>query len=192
MSDKNNSIARRPTVGSRRVSVLVAAPVVVGCALLGSLIGTTHPLQSMFPTARGGGELGDLRLASIKLVEAPPEAVGPPSGPHGVLPPGPAQSVSGSEEAANAPASAPSSVLAVSTESVDRPLSPGGSGDVAATQRDRPELVSPEGAPRAMTQSHRQARAKRLKRMLGRHTRPKPPGAQVDAFISSILPKIGP
>jgi hypothetical protein len=189
VSDENNSLARRPTVGSRRVPVLVAAPVVVGCALLGSLIGTTHPLGSMFPVARGDGELGDLRLTSIKVVETPPEAVGPTSRPQGTLPPGPAQNVMGSEDASHAPGSAPSSVLAASTETVDRPLSPGASGDAAATQRDRPELVPSEGAPRAMTQNHRQARAKRLKRMLGRHTRPKPPGAQVNAFISSILPK---
>jgi hypothetical protein len=188
VSDEDNSIALRPTIGSRRVSMLVAAPVVAGCALLGSLIGTTHPLQSMFPAAPGGGELGDLRLASVKLVEAPPEAVEPPSGAHGAPPPGAAHGVTASGDTAHASASAPSSVLAVNTESVDRPLSPGGSGDVATTQRDQPEFVPAEGAPRVTTQSHRQARAKRLRRMLGRHTRPKPPGAQVDAFISSILP----
>ena len=181
MSNEDNSLAHRPTLGSRRVSVLVAVPVVVGCAVLGSVIGTTHPLQSMFPAARRGGEVSDLRLASVELVE-------PPSGPQGAQPPGPTRAVTGSNDTAQAPTSAPSSVRAVSTGSVDRPLAPGGSGDVAATQRDRPELVPPAGTPRATNQSHRQARAKRLRRMLGRHTRPKPAGAQVGAFISSILP----
>jgi len=181
VSDEDNSLAHRPTIGSRRVSALVAVPVVIGCAVLGSVIGTMHPLQSMFRAARGGGEVSDLRLASVKLVE-------PPSGPQGALPLGPTPAVTGSDDTAQAPTRAPSSVRAVSTRSVDRPLSPGGSGDVAATQRDRPELVPPEGAPRATNQSHRQARAKRLRRMLGRHTRPKSAGAQVDAFISSILP----
>ena len=192
MSDEDNNFAHRPTIGSRRVSVLVAVPVVVGCAVLGSVIGTTHPLKSMFPAARRGGELSDLRLASVKLVEAPAEAVKPPSGPHGALPPGPAHAVTGSEDAPHAPTSAASSVLAVNTGSVDRSLSPGGSGDVAAAQRDpqrdRLDLVATEGTPPATNQSPRQARAKRLRRILGRHTRPKSAGAQVDAFISSILP----
>jgi len=173
VSDQDNSSDRRPTLGSRRVSALVAVPVIAACAVLGSVIGTTHPLHSMFPAAQRGGERGDLRLASVRLVEAPAEAPGS-SGPHGALRP--------------PPASAPSSALAASTGSLDRPLSAGGRGEVAATQRDRPELVTPEGAPRATNQSHRQARAKRLRRMLGRHTRPKTAGAQVDAFISSILP----
>ena len=192
MSDEDNNFAHRPTIGSRRVSVLVAVPVVVGCAVLGSVIGTTHPLKSMFPAARRGGELSDLRLASVKLVEAPAEAVEPPSGPHGGLPPGPAHAVTGAEDAPHAPTSAASLVLAVNRGSVDRPLSPGGSGDVAAAQRDpqrdRLDLVATEGTPPATNQSPRQARAKRLRRILGRHTRPKSAGAQVDAFISSILP----
>jgi len=185
VSDEDNSSARRPTIGSRRVSAFVAVPVVVGCTLLGSIIGTTHPLQSMFPAARGGGELSDLSLASDKRVDAEAEAVEPPSEPHRAQPPGP-------KNAARAPASLPPLVPAMSTGSVDRPLSPGGSGDVAATQGDRPELVPAEGTPRATNPSHRQARAKRLRRMLGRHTRaPKSAGAQVDAFISSILPVKG-
>ena len=154
VSDEDNSLARRPTIGSRRVSMLVAVPVVAGCAVLGSIIGTTHPLQSMFPPAR--------------LIDAP-AATGPQDTPRG-------------------PASLPSLVPAVSTGSVDRPQSPGGSGDVAATQGDRRELVPAEGTPLTTNPSRHQARAKRLRRMLGRRTRPKPVGAQVDAFISSILP----
>jgi len=43
-----------------------------------------------------------------------------------------------------------------------------------------------EGATRSP--SHRVARAKKLKRMLWRRPRAKPPGAPVDAFISSIFP----
>jgi hypothetical protein len=187
VSDENNSLARRPTIGSRRVSVLVGVPVVAGCAVLGSIIGTTHPLQSMFPPARRAGELSDLSLASVKLVDAPAEAPAAPSEPHRALP-GPAHAATGPQDAKRAPASLPSLVPAVSTGSVDRPLSPGRSGDVAATQGDRPDLVPAEGTPRATNPSHQQARAKRLRRMLGRHARPKPAGAQVDAFISSILP----
>ena len=168
--------------------MFVVVPVVVGCAALGSVIGTTHPLQSMFRAAQRDGELSDLRLASVKLVEAPSEAVVPPPGPHAAMPSGPPQAITGLDGAARSPTSAPSSGLAVTTGSLDRPLTPGGTGDVAAPQRDRPELVPPEGAARATGQTHRQARAKRLRRILARHTRPKPPGAQVDAFISSILP----
>jgi hypothetical protein len=170
------------------VSVLVVVPVVVGCAVVGSVIGITHPLQSILPAAQRSGELSDQRLASAKLVEAPSEAALQPPGSYTALPSGPPHVGTGPEGAARAPASAPSSVLAVSTRSVDRPLSPGASLDVAATQGDRPELVQTEGAPRATGQSHRQARAKRLRRMLGRPARPKPAGTQVDAFISSILP----
>jgi hypothetical protein len=190
--------------------MVVAAPVVAGCALLGSLIGTTHPLQSMFSATRPGGELSDLRLPSVRSVEPPavapepspepsrepsppsPEpSPEPSSGPPAAapaLPPGPAHDATGSQVAAPVPARPAASVVAVSTGSVDRPPPAGGSGDVATTQGNRPELVPPEGASRATNQSHRQARAKRLRRMLGRHTRPKSAGSQVDAFISSILP----
>jgi len=183
VSDEDNNFARRPTIGSRRVSVFVAVPVVVGCAVLGSIIGTTHPLQSMFPAARRGGELSDLSLASVKPVDAAAEAVEPPSEPHGAQPSGP-------KGAARAPASLPPLVPAMSTGSVDRPLSPGGSGDVAATQGDRRELVPAEGTPLTTNPSRHQARAKRLRRMLWRRGRAKPsPGAQVDGFISAILPK---
>jgi hypothetical protein len=193
VSDEHNSLARQPTIGSRRVSVFVAVPVVIGCAVLGSVIGTTHPLQSMFSATRPGGELSDLRLSSVRSVEppavAPEPSRGPSSGPHGAVPavpPGPA--VTGPQDAARVPARPATSVVTVSTGSVDRPLPAGGSGDVPATQGNPTELVPPEGASRATTQGHRQARAKRLRRMLGRHTRPKSAGAQVDAFISSILP----
>jgi hypothetical protein len=188
VSDEHNSLDRRPTIGSRRVSVFVAVPVIVGCAVLGSVIGTTHPLQSMLPVGRPGGERSDLRLSSVRLVEPSAEALEPPSGPHGPAPPGPV-SVAGSEHAARAPMSPSMSpaVVAVSTGSVDRALAAGGSRDAAATQGNRPELATPE-SPRTTSQSHRQARAKRLRRMLGRHTRPKSAGSQVDAFISSILP----
>jgi hypothetical protein len=164
VSDEDNSFARRPTIGSRRVSMLVGVPVVVGCAVLGSVIGVTYPLQSMFPVARQSGELSDLSLSSAKLVETPSEAAQPPS--------------------------APSSVLDVRTGSVDRPLSSGGGADVAATQGDPPDLAPPQGAPRArgQNQSHSQARARRLRRTLARPASPKSAGAQVDAFITSILP----
>jgi hypothetical protein len=186
VSDEDNSLARRPTFGSRRVSVLVGLPVVTGCAVFGSIIGTTLPLGSMFPAAQHSGEPGDLRLASVKLVEAPSGAAQQLSTPQAGLPPDASQTVAGSRLAVPAPTSAPTSVLAVRTGSVDRPLSPGASLDGA--QGDRPEAVHPDGAARAMGQGHRQARAKRLRRLLARQARPKSAAAQVDAFISSILP----
>src|SRR4051812_11797003 len=61
-----------PTGGSRRVSVFVALPVILGCAVFGSIVGVTHPLRSFFPGESRGGEVADLRLASLKLVETPP------------------------------------------------------------------------------------------------------------------------
>jgi hypothetical protein len=186
VSDADNSPTIRRTFGSRRVSVLVGLPVIIGCGVLGSVIGITHPLQSIVGEAEPGPELSDLRLTSAKLVDGPSRTAQQPAGPHAASEA--PEVVTGLDVAGRTTTNASSSVLPVSTGSVDRALPPSGSLDVAATQGERPELVHPEGTPRDAGHSYRQARAKRLRRILGRHTRAKAPGAQVDAFISSILP----
>jgi len=151
-------------------------------------MGITYPLQSMLPIARQSEELSDLRRTSAKLVETPSGAAQPSSDPPAMLVSGPPQIAS--EGGARPPAGAPASALGVRTGSLDRPLPAGGSADVvAATQEAPPDLAQPEGTPRATgNQSHRQVRARRLRRMLARPAPPKSAGAQVDAFISSILP----
>ena len=50
-----------------------------------------------------------------------------------------------------------------------------------------PEGARSDSPSRASGHNHRMARAKRLRRVLWRRTRAKPPGSEVDAFFSSLL-----
>jgi len=171
VSDEDNSLIRAPTFGSRRVSVRVGAPIIAGCALLGSIIGVTHPLRSTVSDAQRGVEPTELRRGSA--TGQLPETATP-------LRSEPAQSTG----------SGPAARSRLTTGTVERPLSPGPSQDGASTLRDRPDLAASEAATRSTGPSQRHARAKRLRRMLWRRGRAKPsPGAQVDGFISAILPK---
>jgi hypothetical protein len=193
--------------------VLVGVPVIIGCAVLGTIIGIIHPLRSLSPHAELG-EVIDLRLAAVKPLDGgsgtAQEAPGPPPGTpqpetpqagtpqaatlqagtevpkNAVARAAPADLAGGPKAAARVSATAPVTVVAVNTGSDDRPLAPGAGPDVAATQGERPQAANTEGAMRSP--SHRAARAKKLKRMLWRRVRAKPPGAQVGAFISSIFP----
>jgi hypothetical protein len=185
VSDEDNSLVRRPTFGSRRVPVLVGAPVIVGCALLGSIIGITHPLRSTVPDAQRR-EPSDLPVAVDK-----PEKAAQVAETEAVLRSGQAKNGSpGSDVALPTPTAPPSAVVAVDTGVVERPPAPIASEDIHSTHGDRPELAPSEGATRSASPSHRQAHAKRLRRILWRRARVKPsPGGQVGAFISSILPK---
>jgi hypothetical protein len=199
------------------VPVLVGVPVIIGCAVLGSIIGTTHPLRSLSPHAQPGEPI-DLRRAAVKPEDGasgtaqegpsaqpgtPQPATPQPGTPQPETPqPGtqvprkavartaPADLAGASGAAARVDPTAPVTVVAMNTGSDDRPLAPGVDPDVAATQGERSEGAPPEGAMRSP--SHRVARAKKLKRMLWRRARAKPPsaqpGTQIGAFISSIFP----
>jgi len=186
VSDEDNSLIGRPTFGSRRVSVLVGAPVIVGCALLGSIIGVTHPLRSTVPDAQRRAP-ADLPVT----VDEPEKAAQVPET-EAVLRSEQAQKTgsTGSDVALPTRTAAPSAVVAVRTGVVERPPAPAASEDIHSTHGDQPELAPSEGATRSASPGHRQARAKRLRRILWRRARVKPsPGGQVGAFISSILPK---
>ena len=189
-----------PTGGSRRVSVFVALPVILGCAVFGSIIGVTHPLRSFFPGESRGGEVADLRLASLKLVETPP--VEPRKAPENQKEadkatdkpiPGerPVQSeqpppIVAASVASHAQSPAPSAVVSVGTGSVDRAPSPP-SEDATPVVADNPEVARSGSPSRASGHNLRMARAKRLRRVLWRRTRVRPPGSEVDAFFSSLL-----
>ena len=43
--ESNSSV---PSAGSRRVSILIALPVILTCAVTGSVLGVTHPIRSFF------------------------------------------------------------------------------------------------------------------------------------------------
>ena len=179
------------------MSVFVALPVILGCAVFGSIIGVTHPLRSFFPGVSRGGEVADLRLASLRLVETP--SVEPRKAPEtqkeadrATDKPIPVEQPAQSEQpppmvaasvASHAQSPAPSAVVSVNTTSVDRAPSPP-SEDVAAGRTEDARSDSPS---RASGHNHRVARAKRLRRVLWRRTRAKPPGSGVDAFFSSLL-----
>ena len=178
--------------GRRRVPMLIAIPVVAGCAALGTLAGMLHSASQPPPA-----ELPTQVLStSPGFVESPrvavPSSEAPPA-PHDVE-----EGVKASStytpvaepprqrelpEPASAPAvkptpenEAPPPTHLLKTGSVDQ--SPQSlSEDVAL----RPDVTPAEPATRA-------ARAKRMRRAHMRRIRPAPPGSSADKFFSSLFP----
>jgi hypothetical protein len=177
VSNDPNSFTRSLAIGSRRVSGFVTLPVIVMCAVVGSILGVTHPLSSVLPGEPRGELSSDLSLASIKLVDD--SLLGGQQTPPAVSPvqPEPAISLSQSESpaAANAaaPSLAPAPAIVVSTGSVDRSLPSGASESAALTAPEVPQVAAPDTA-RPAAQNHRAARAKRLRRVIWRRV----PGKQ--------------
>ena len=189
VSDDPNSFTHPPATGSRRVSVLVALPVILGCAVVGSIAGVVHPLHSIFSDERRGEEIADLTLASVKPVENAPTAE--QQRPSTDLPAQQEQPelVAASSVASQTQSRASSAVASVSTGSVDRSPSPGPSENAALIAPDRPDVAHSESRARMIGHNHRIARAKRLRRVLWRRHRSKPPGSEVEVFFSSLLTK---
>ena len=179
---EEDSLAQPPAVGSRRVSTRLAACIVLGCGVLGVIIGVLRPLHSPLPNPHGVEAPGDLKLASARVGDAP-----------AAIQPGLSTSHTDQSEAAaasNAPSTiALSATAPVSTGSVDRASSsaPSESAVLISPQRQAP--VRSEHITAPISRSHHVARAKRLRRILWRQVRVKPAGAQIEAFFSSLAPK---
>jgi hypothetical protein len=186
VSDDLDTLTHPPTpVGSRRVSAFVGLPIVFGCALLGAVVGVTHPLTSFFA---GGGPVegrGDLRLATVKLVEPHPAAI--QQKPAVDAPEEPA-AVTAGYVASQSLRAAPTAVVSVSTGSVERSPSAGTSEDGAPVATDRSE-VSHSEPTRLTGQSHRAARAKRLRRVLWRQARMGKPKSEFEYLFAPLLQK---
>jgi hypothetical protein len=169
----------------RRVSVFVCLPVILGCAVLGSILGVTHPLRSIFTGEHRAEQPADPSLASIVLIENAP-AAGPNSSSAG----SPVQaerpeSVGAHSVSTHAQSPTTPAVALVSTGSVDRPSSPGVSENTA--------LIAPEG-PQAsttrLTGQSRIVRAKKLRRTLGRRARSsKPKTSELELLFAPMFPK---
>jgi hypothetical protein len=176
VSDGPNSFTHPPAVGSRRVSVTVVLPVILGCAVLGSIMGVTHPLRGIFS---GAQKPADRALASVRMVEDAPVA-----GQQRPTPDLPAQleAVAAGSVASRSQSTPLPAVTALNTGSVNRSPPPGASENAALT-------VSDQASPARITGQSRIARAKRLRRFLGRRVRSKPPGSEIGGFFSSLFPK---
>lgn len=185
VSDDPNSFTHPLAIGSRRVSVFVALPVILGCALLGSVMGVTLPLRWIFSSEHRDEKPADLTLASVRLVEDAPVA-----GQQMLTPDLPAQPeqpevVAASGVASRAQSMPSSAVTSVSTGSVDRSPPPA-AGEKAA-------LTAPDGAEsptRLTSQNHRIARAKRQRRMVWRRARSsKPQTSGLELFFAPMFAK---
>jgi hypothetical protein len=185
VSDDPNSFTQSPAGGFRRVPMRVALPVILGCAVIGSIAGVMHPLHSNSSNAQRGKDVVDLTLASVKLIESAPAAG--PQGPS-TDPPAQAESIAASV-LSQSRSTAPSAVASVSTGSVERSLAPGASDNATLTAPNQPEVMRSDSPNRLTRHSHRMARAKRLRRVLWRRARSTPPGSEVDVFFSSLLKK---
>ena len=182
VSDDPNSFTHPSAIGSRRVSVFVALPVILGCAVLGSIMGVTHPLRSIFSSEHRDEKPADLTLASVRLAEDAPVA-----GQQMPTPDLPAQPevVAASSVASRAQSTPSLAVTSVSTGSVDRSPPPAASEKAALTAPDHAE------SPTRLTgQNHRIARAKRQRRMVWRRARSsKPQTSELELLFAPMFPK---
>jgi hypothetical protein len=183
VSDDEDSPTQPPAVGSRRVSARLAVSVVVGCAVLGSIIGVLRPLRPNLPSAHKVEKTANLTLASAKLVESTAGAA--QSRPSTGQP----KSVAAGNAAIEPQALAPAPVASVSTGSVDRSPPPGASERAVLIASDRQGADRSEPTTTLTGRSHQIARAKRLKRILWRRVRSKPLGMNIDAFFASLFAK---
>jgi hypothetical protein len=186
VSDDPNSFPHPPAIGSRRVSVLVGLPVILGCAVLGSIMGVTHPLRSIFSSEQRDEKPADLTLASVRLVEDAPVAGQQKPTPD--LPARP-EVVAASSVASRAQSTPSSAVTSVRTGAVDRSPLPGASEKTALIAPEAEQVARPEPAARPAGKSHRAARVKRLKRVMSRRTPPKPKTSELELLFSPIFPK---
>lgn len=176
-----------PAVGSRRVSVFVCLPVILGCAALGSVLGVTHPLPSIVSKRPA-----ELSLASITPIESVPDAG--QKLPSAEVPARPQQPEAVATEdvapRAASPAASPAIPAAaiVSTGSVARPQSPGVSERAALTVAEDPPGAHSEAAPRLTGQNHRAARVKRLRRVVYRRAR-KPKTSELEQLFAPMFQK---
>jgi hypothetical protein len=190
VSDDEQDTTEAPAVGVRRVSMRLAIIVVVGCAVLGLIIGVFYPLRPNIRPAQKAEEPANLTLASAKPVENPPAAAQPRLSTSLPMQPEQPESVAAGNALPKSHALAPATVASVSTGSVDRSPPPGASQRAVLAASDRQAAARSEPEAHRTSQRHRAARAKRLKRVLWRRMRSKPPGMTIDAFFSSLFPKI--
>ena len=190
VSDDGEDIAEPSAVGSRRVSLRLAIAVVLGCAVLGLIIGVLYPLRPNIQPAQKAEAPANLTLASAKLVENPPPAVRPRLSTNPSMQPEQSVSVAAGNTLPEPRSLAPPALASVSTGSVDRSPSPGASESAVLTASDRQAAARSEPEVHLTSQRHRAARAKRLRRVLWRRMRSKPLGASIDTFFASLFPKI--
>jgi hypothetical protein len=187
VSDDLDTLTHPPTsVGSRRVSAFIGLPVILGCALVGAIVGVTHPLSSIFASGPPGEQRGDLRLATVRLVEPHPTAIQQRSAAD--VPDEPA-AVTAAYVASQSLRSAPTAVVSVSTGSVERSSSAGTSEDGAAPATTDRSEVSHSEPTRLTGQNHRAARAKRLRRVLWRQARIGKPKSEFEYLFAPLLQK---
>jgi hypothetical protein len=175
--------------GPRRVSVRVALPVILGCAVIGSVLGVTLPLRSLFPGEHVPEQPAELSLASLRLVENPPTA--------GQKIPSldPARQAEQPEMLGTQSVLSPTPIsaaptVALSTGSMVRPLSPGVSDRAALTSPEGQQVSPPESAERLTGPNHRVARAKRLRRVMSQRARVwKPQTSELEYLFGPLLPK---
>jgi hypothetical protein len=172
--DDSFTFVPAPGTGPRRVSLIIGLPVVLGFAVIGSILGFALPMRSLLPGLHVPEPPPELSLASVRLVEDPlaggrkslsPDASGRPAQPAAATPP---------------PA------VALGTGSLDRPLLPGVTESAALTAPAGPEVSRPEVGERIVNRNHRAAaRSKKLRRAMARRgARPwKPQTSELEYFF---------
>ena len=185
MSNDADIISEPPPAGSRRVSIRVAIPVVLGCAVLGSVIGVLQPPSAIFASALGDREPVTLSLGSAKLVDHTPASAQPGAS---IGAPDQPDAIAADHVASEPPPMVPSAVASLSTGAVDRSTSQGAGANATLDTSDRKDATRLESPGHSVSRVHQIARAKRLRRVLWRRVRYyKVPGSGVDKFFASLF-----
>lgn len=199
MSDDADGFTYQPArsgASRRRVPMLIAIPVVAGCAAIGTVAGMLQPAPPAPPTEHSAALPAHVLSTSPEVVESSRPA--PNSAAPSVVPSvlGVAKAASPADapvvdpprqrelpEPAAAPAikptpqnEAPAPSLLLKTGSVEQ--SPQAIGEDVALRPDNTRVETPT----------RLARAKRMRHAHMRRMRPTPPGSSTDKFFSSLFP----
>jgi hypothetical protein len=174
--------------GRRRVPMLIAIPVVAGCAALGTLVGVLRPLGSSSPadqhqvepaqvlsTVPGAAESSQPLLRSESPTAVPSILAAAPA-PAGDLPQRPEQS-----------GRVVPTVGIAARQGAPEPVYPFKTGSVEQPPLGVTEDVA-RGEDAARSEASRLARAKKTRRAYIRRLRPSPPGSATEKFFSSLFP----
>ena len=201
-SNNRDDFTYQPAAGRRRVSMVIAVPVIAGCAALGSFAGVTHPLHSLFPSdTRALAVLPEQRPEMV-----PPSMPAPPAVAHAASTDVPAKGALAEEPSANEvratqaraqpPPAEPTVAAIPAAVTVPQSTTPApghllSTGSVVSDERDAATKAAAASTPgrseqaRAETdQGQRVSRARKHRRAYARRLRVK--SAQQD-FFSSLL-----
>jgi hypothetical protein len=163
-------------LGRRRVPMLIAIPVVAGCAAIGTLAGVLRP--------SGSGSPADQHQAATPGAAESATAANSMQAAEKATAPGPTSDPPQRREQSGLVVPA---VGIAARQGASEPVPPLKTGSVEQPSRGVTEDVA-RGEDAARSEAPPLTRAKKLRRAYMRRVRPSPPGSATDKFLSSLFP----